>query len=149
MVEQHTSRRQMIEQERGRQAWIFIKEVQGQAYESKYRSLVRGFNAMVQINGLGQTLGFLLAKGKQDDTKEHYHLLSHLTTWMRNSKHFQATSPYITEEGHDGLLNWLLDETTSRADYRRATAECLAFANWLGRFAEAALKEAPGETDES
>src|SRR5579884_3772213 len=131
------SQRQFIEQERGREAWSNIQEIKGKKSESlekEYRSLARGLNAMIQINGLGQTLGFLKAKGKSDGNKAHYLLLKHLTEWMRGPKdekkelrHFSARNIAVMIEGDDGLLRWVIDEGTTSADYRRATTECLAF----------------------
>jgi CRISPR-associated protein Cmr5 len=96
---------------------------------------------MIQINGLGQTLGFLKAKGKSDEKKPHYLLLLHLTNWMQDSEHFKASNSTVMKRGYDGLLHWVVDSDTSSDDYRRATTECLAFGVWLRRFAEAELKE--------
>jgi len=144
--EEHSvSQRQAIEQERGRQAWKNVREIKDEHkdIESEYRSLARGLNAMIQINGLGQTLGFFKAKGKGESNKAHYLLLKHLTEWMRDSKHFKTTNSQVMNSGDDGLLKWITDEATSSADYRRATNECLAFGTWLRRFAEAELE---GET---
>src|SRR5437588_9415969 len=150
MSEQETKlRRQNIEQERGRQAWKNIGDIKKKnipALEKEYRSLARGLNAMIQINGLGQTLGFLKAKGKNDPNKAHFLLLSHLTDWMRGPNHFSAENIAVMNDGQDGLLKWVVDSGTISTDYRRATAECLAFGNWLSRFAEAELEEPkPGE----
>ncbi len=144
-TEQQVGRRQRqnSEQERGRQAWANIGEIkkqQNDTLEKEYRSLARGLNAMIQINGLGQTLGFLKAKGKQDTKKAHYLILKHLTEWMLDTRHFKAANNEVMKNGHDGLLLWLTDEATSSADYRRATTECLAFGIWLRRFAEAELQ---------
>ncbi len=144
---QQQTRRQNIEQKRGQQAWKNIKAIKRESENNKelgqdYRSLARGLNAMIQINGLGQTLGFLKAKskGKNGDKKAHYFLLEHLTEWMRN--HFNVDNSSIMKNGYDGLLEWVIDEQTSSADYRRATTECMAFGMWLRRFAEGEL-EAP------
>ena len=103
---------------------------------------------MIQINGLGQTLGFLNAKGKQDKQKAHFHLLTHLTDWMR--KHFKASNIQVMYEGNDGFLKWVTHKDTNSSDYRRATTECLAFGVWLSRFAEAELKDpnTPEPTDQ-
>ncbi len=141
------SRRQNSEQERGRQAWAAIREVKDRdqskekSLEKEYRSLARGFNALIQSNGLGQALGFLKAKGKNDSNKAHYLLLKHLTEWMHEPRHFAAANSSVMDSGYDGLLRWVTDEGTSSADYRRATTECLAFGVWLRRFAEGELKE--------
>ena len=154
-TEQQIERRQRqnSEQERGRQAWKNIHEIKSadnsneKNLEKEYRSLARGLNAMIQINGLGQTLGFFKAKGKQDAKKAHYLLLKHLTEWMRDPHHFKAVNIEVMKNGHDGLLQWVTDEATSSADYRRATTECLAFGTWLRRFAEAELKEPDSGAD--
>src|SRR5947209_4214306 len=101
--------RQNSEQERGRQAWDDIREIKqlkNEALEKEYRSLARGLNAMIQINGLGQTLGFFKAKGKQDEKKAHYWLLKHLTQWMQDTLHFKAQNSQVMKSGHDGLLRW-------------------------------------------
>ena len=137
-------RQQTIEQERGRIAWAKVQEVgnrKDKKLEQEYRSLARGLNSMIQINGLGQTLGFLKAKGKNDEKKPHYMLLMHLTDWMQDVNHFKAPNREIIGRGYDGLLRWVTDADTTSADYRRATTECLAFGAWLRRFAEAELQE--------
>jgi CRISPR-associated protein Cmr5 len=143
---QHIPRRQNSEQERARQAWAAIREVQDKdrskerILEKEYRSLARRLNALLQSNGLGQTLGFLKARGRRDNA--HYLLLRHLTTWMQEPRHFAASNSAVMLGGDDGLLRWIVDEETSSSDYRRATTECLAFCNWLRRFAEGELAEA-------
>jgi CRISPR-associated protein Cmr5 len=139
------TRRQNTEQKRGQQAWKNIKAIKGMGKTARdYRPLARGLNSMIQINGLGQTLGFLYAKSKDDkgrpDTqKAHYQLLAHLSSWMR--EHFSAPNADKIDDEYYGLLSWVLDKDTTSSDYRRATTECLAFGNWLGRFAEAELAE--------
>ncbi len=151
-MQEKLSRRQNSEQKRGAQAWENIKEIKDKdknnekKLEKEYRSIARGLNAMIQINGLGPTLGFLKAKGKNSENSAHYLLLSHLTGWMRDGGHFGVQNEGAMGTHYDGLLQWLLDSGTSSDDYRRATTECLAFGGWLRRFAEAELKEPdPGE----
>ena len=136
------SRRQNIEQQRGKQAWDDIFEIKklGEKDQKEYRSLARGLNAMIQINGLGQTLGFLKAKGG-GKKNAHFYLLGHLTHWMRWNFDTSNTQPNpAIPENNDGLLDWIL-RSASSSDYRRATTECLAYGTWLRRFAEAELKE--------
>ncbi len=139
--------RQNIEQKRGRQAWKNIQEIKDKrdvSLEKEYHSRARGLNTMIQINGLGQTLGFLKAKGKNDPNKAHYLLLKHLTEWTRKPCHFTASNQEMMKDRHDGFLQWITHPDTSSSDYRRATTECLAFGIWLRRFAEAELKEPEG-----
>src|SRR5712692_7548380 len=93
--EHQVSKRRNSEQKRGAQAWENIRAIKDldsknsdKKLEKEYRSLARGLNAMIQINGLGQTLGFLKAKGKDKDKQgnpvpnAHFYLLGHLTHWM-------------------------------------------------------------------
>src|SRR5437667_12336167 len=116
---QPVSQRQNSEQKRGMQAWENIQAIKGldgsqdKKLEKEYRSLARGLNAMIQINGLGQTLGFFKAKGKNDEKKPHYQLLLHLTNWMQNSDHFKASNNDVMQRGYDGMLRWITDPGTS------------------------------------
>ncbi len=157
MTQQGATRRQTLEQKRGKYAWDKIRQIQdfskarddNGTLESEYSSRARGLNAMIQQNGLGTTLGFLKAKGKLEKDKQDnplldkkgrlrynapYLLLQHLSEWMREQKFIPAANR------HDGLLLWITN-TANSDDYRRATTECLAFGLWLRRFAEAELKE--------
>ncbi len=141
--------RQTIEQERGREAWNDVREIKKLSSKERqeYRSRARSLNAMIQINGLGQTLGFFYAKSKNEKTglpdpkKAHYQILNHLTMWMKDNKHFSTANSDKIGSRYDGLLSWVLDEDTSSSDYRRATTECLAYGRWLARFAEGELAE--------
>jgi CRISPR-associated protein Cmr5 len=134
---QQQNRRRIIEQERGECAWHNVTEAKERLGEKQkeYRSLARGLNAMIQINGLGQTLAFLKAKGKGEQNGQaiqtpHGLLYQHLSIWV---------SKQMGNEGKS-LLEWIVGSETSREAYRRATVECLAFGTWLRRFAEAVLK---------
>jgi CRISPR-associated protein Cmr5 len=144
----HETRRQNLEQARGGQAWKNIKDIKKreQKLQQEYRSRARGLNAMIQINGLGQSLGFLKAKGKNDPNKADFLLLSHLTEWMCEPNHFSATNIAVMNDGPDGLLKWVVAPGTGSEEYRRATVECLAFGAWLSRFAEAELEESEEES---
>ena len=151
------TRRQNMEQKRGRQAWSYIEFIQlesqrrrSDTLQKEYRTRVSQLNTMIQINGLGQTLGFLKSKKEQRKSKSgkplppnaYDYLLYHLTQWMSSLFPLPdpgPTSPDAVPQGYDGLLRWIMHEARS-ADYRRVTTECLAFGIWLRRFAEAELK---------
>ena len=96
MTQQQETRRQNTEQERGGQAWKNVKAIQqkDKTLQKEYRSLARGINAMIQINGLGQPLGFPKAKGKGGTNKAHFLLLQHLSECMRNPNHWHSGSRY-------------------------------------------------------
>jgi CRISPR-associated protein Cmr5 len=134
---QQQNQRRTIEQHRGERAWRDVNEAKERLGEKQkeYRSLARGLNAMIQMNGLGQALAFLKAKGKGEQNNQatqtpHGLLFVHVSNWVGKQMGYQGTS----------LLEWIVAPTTSREAYRRATAESLAFGNWLRRFAEAELK---------
>ncbi len=121
-----------LEQERARQAWEYIQEVASKSkFKKEYGSLARKVPMLVLTNGLGQTLAFLKAKGKNDSSDEHTMLFQHLSRWV-----LSQVAPASTGTNCD-LLDWVLK--SGSADYRRATLEALAFLNWLKRFAEAEL----------
>jgi len=152
------TRRQTLEQKRGRQAWDYIEFIKSESQQRKnndtlqkeYRTRVSQLNTMIQINGLGQTLGFLKSKKEQPKEKAkklplpnaYDYLLYHLTHWTSGLFPLQdpgTASPDVLPERYDNLLRWIMYEATGD-DYRRATTECLAFGTWLRRFAEAELK---------
>jgi len=113
---------QTTEQRRAAQAWNNIQDVDKTNYKKDYGSLVRGFAAMIQQDGLGSALAFLQAKGKE----HHLMLDKHLSAWVL--KEMGAPT-------NGALLQWLLNQDS--ATYRRAATETLAYLGWLKRFAEA------------
>lgn len=128
--------RQTTEQERAKSAWGCVEGVANKSYRKEYGSQARGLPAMIQTNGLGQTLAFLKAKGKNEDNA-YKALYGHLSRWgfMRLTGNNTARQiPNSTRTTSD-LLEWLINSDS--ATYRRATTEALAYALWLRRFAEA------------
>jgi CRISPR-associated protein Cmr5 len=100
-------------------------------WKKGYSSLARKVPMLVLTNGLGQTLAFLKAKGKNDPADEHTVLFRHLSEWVLSQVNHSTT-------GTNGdLLQWVLSNDS--AAYRRVTTEALAFLTWLRRFAEAEL----------
>jgi CRISPR-associated protein Cmr5 len=122
-----------LDRNRAQQAWAFIIGVKGAEYEGKYGSLVRNLPTMIQVNGLAQTLAFLKAKGKEHDPKsrkEHFvQAFYQLSNWVCS----------CLSSGEKDLLQRIIT-TENTQQYRQATAESLAFLQWLKRFAEAELK---------
>jgi CRISPR-associated protein Cmr5 len=128
----HQSTRKTIEQVRAYQAWEKILDVGNNHPASKndYGTLVRGLAAMIQVNGLAATMAFLSAKSKGSDAqdskaKAHQLVYEHLSARNKDYLH--------TQQGD--ILDFIRDCSTD--DYRRATAEMIAYANWLKRYAEA------------
>ena len=170
-MQQQLGQRQTLEQIRGQEAWHYVNQIKDESkdngqLEKDYRSRVRSLNSMIQINGLGSTLGFLKAKSKQEKNEPpnaSHLLLNHLTEWMSKQNFIPSNEtfnedaddiednvdevrdvpkkedPEMNFEAYDGILTWLICKAT-RDEYRRATIECLAFGLWLRRFAEAELQ---------
>jgi CRISPR-associated protein Cmr5 len=121
------SRQRSLEQERAAQAWECVTQV-NRKYRKEYSSLAKGAPADIQSNGLGQMLAFWQAK----KASEHDALYQHVSAWVT-----KRIAPGVD------LLEWIIKKA-STADYRRATAEAMAFLAWIKRFAEAELEVADG-----
>lgn len=124
------NRRRNTEQRRGQRAWENVQTAHDELHEKQkeYRSWARSLNAMIQINGLGQTLAFFKAKGRSNQA--HRLLFEQLSKWV---------SVEIIHEERSDLLAWVVSQASGE-QYRQATAECMAFGLWLRRFAEAELE---------
>lgn len=125
---------QTIEQERARNAWGHVEAAEqaasGEVF-SKYSQLLQGLPVAIHTAGLGQTVAFYRAKGKE----EHKLALAHLAGWLlRNDVQNPA------ERTDSALMKAI--QGGSSDDYRRLTAETHAYLAWLKRFAAA---KAPGE----
>lgn len=114
------SRQRSLDQKRAAMAWERVRAVTQARKE--YLSLVRGAPADVQANGLGQTLAFWKAKRKP----EYDAAYDAVAGWLQAQ----------LQLGPKDVLEWITREATS-SQYRRATAEAMAFLVWLKRFAEA------------
>ncbi|MFQ3534777.1 MAG: type III-B CRISPR module-associated protein Cmr5 [Aggregatilineales bacterium] len=133
---QTQSAQQTLQQRRAKHAWGKIEEVAkgSDNTKKKYGSLVRGLPQLIQTDGLGQMLAFLLAKSGGDSQSEHGLAYAHIADWIKTE--FKLSD--------NKLMEWLLQQPTS--EYRRTTAEVLAYINWLKRFAEAkGWKDAEGK----
>jgi len=132
------SRQRTLEQERASIAWSFIQDIKKlpKDVQEKYSALARKAPADIQSNGFGQTIAFWNAKGKESaerasaENTAHQQLLTHVKKWLndKNSMHLSR----------ENLVEWVSKEAQVE-DYRRATAEAIAFLVWVKRFAEAEL----------
>lgn len=130
--------RRTIEQDRARLAWSDIETVPGDQ-EKKYGTLARKLPAMIQMNGLGSTLAFLLAKGKGKTTDGHMIIYKHIST--------RVLSHLEENENHTELIDLVRKADTG--SYRRATAEAIEYGIWLKRYVEAKdWGSAEGDTDQ-
>lgn len=120
------SSQQTLQQKRAASAWKQVEETDKRDYKNKYGSLVRSLPAMIQTDGLGQMLAFLLAKAKGSHNSEYYAAYEHLSAWLGAGEQFGF--------GKDAFT-WLLNQDSDT--YRQAAAEAQAYLGWLKRFVEA------------
>lgn len=123
------TQQQTLQQKRAAHAWDCIEKVPT-GIQKKYGSLVRGLPALVQSDGLGQMLAFLKAvdgRSKNKGNTPEIESYRHISAW--------ASHKDSALDAQGDLLEWLLKQSTT--EYRRATAETLAYLSWLKRFAEA------------
>jgi CRISPR-associated protein Cmr5 len=124
---QQTTRRLSLQQRRAASAYAQVNTIAKDRNGKEYGSLVRGLPAMIQTDGLAQTLAFLLAKAGNDVTKPHHRAYDHLKAWLSQPDQFNF--------GNRDLLQWLL--TQDSATYRMVATETLAYLGWMKRFVEA------------
>ncbi len=108
---------------RAQAAWKATQEIA--ATDKEYGSLAREMPTLIQVNGLAQTLAFLKAKNKP----HHQKIFQHLSDWVCQQLRL----------GQGNLLEHILGMDSQL--YRRATAESLAFLQWLKRFAESKIEK--------
>ena len=100
---------------------------------SDYKSYVKKVPVLIQTNGLGNTLAYMVSKGKAYDL-----IYEHLTNWLRKEECGCMALP-----GDTKLLEFVVSQPS--IVYRQITTECLALLNWLRRLAEGMVK---GDDDE-
>jgi CRISPR type III-B/RAMP module-associated protein Cmr5 len=122
-----SSRRQTLEQERAAAAWTDIESVKGDSEQKKYGTLARKLPAMIQMNGLGTVLAFLLAKGKNKENDGHMLIFNHLSKWI--------LSRMKTSDKPKDLM--ALVRNAEMDLYRQITTEAIEYGIWLKRYVEA------------
>ncbi len=134
-----------LEQERAKYAWECIQEVKNNSKDElkgKYKSYVRDASALIQINGLGNTLAFYKSKigpkkeSLSPDKGAYSMLYKHINEWIKKKR----------KEIND-VLEWIISENTSSMDVFNVTMEILSFLGWLKRFAEAELSEGENKNE--
>ena len=156
MPQVQNSRRLTIEQKRAAKAWAHVHAVPEEK-GGNYRSLVRKAAAMIKINGLGQTLAFLLDKAKKtaeeirkadkEKLDENGLLYKQLEEWLVEDdrdanllisdgeiRSLKAEIPWPNKDKRSLIERILSNDSTT---YWRASEEALAYLGWLKRFAEA------------
>lgn len=118
--------------ENGRAEFAY-KCVEAIKTSSDYKSYVKKVPVLIQTNGLGNTLAYMVSKGKAYDL-----IYQHLTTWLSKEECGCMALPDQTD-----LLKFVVSQPSTV--YRQVTTECLALLNWLRRLAEGMIE---GDEDE-
>jgi CRISPR-associated protein Cmr5 len=122
---------------RAQAAWTWVGEAE--ALGDRYGTLAAKLPSLLQVSGLGQTLAFLYARGydrgKPDERKPHGLLVKQLGGYVQD---------YCKRPKGDPMETLL---SLTPTEYRAATKELMAIAEWLKRFAEGRLGK--DETKES
>jgi len=100
-------------------AFPLVKKMQKHDVEAKYRTLALNFPTMIMQSGLAQSIGFLMAKDKE----EHRSLLQHVQTILKRPKL------------HDDIL------ASDIGQYQILTRQTLDATAWLKRYTQALLKK--------
>lgn len=127
------ARGQDLGRARAKVAWGWVSEVEKRfnagGPKKRYGTLASKLPTLLQVSGLGQTLAFLFSKGDGGKADKPEGLLfSQLADHLRDR---------LRKETKADFMQIVLDLTP--AEYRTATREALAVAEWLKRFAEGRL----------
>lgn len=152
---------QILSQVRARAAWDMVTSAKEDMQKkfSEYTSLVKKFPAMLNNNGLGQSLAFIYSRSKkQKGRTADGKLYVHLSQWLLRSdiNKIEPVSacyspPY--EESYQGngdaLIKAVMDG--SMDIYLQATTETMVFVEYLRRFADSLTEKnsSEGESDAS
>jgi len=120
----------LIQQSRAKHALQFVRETGGGSDPKRFAALAKKLPVMVQQNGLGQALLFVLANGK-DSGK---HIYSLIDEWLKERELVDRESNALD------YLIWQAD----REGYLAAQEETIALAVWLKKFTEAFVDSGEG-----
>ena len=106
----------------------FVKKAEKEPQKQReYRSYLKKMPAMVQVNGLGETLAFYYAKGGV-----YREIYEQIAEWI------QKKMPFLIDEDNQGEKKDFIEILVNMESpkYRLVTMEVLALLNWMHRFAE-------------
>lgn len=105
-------------------AFSKVEAQKGKATEKGYRTIALNFPVMILQSGLTQSIGFLLAKGKE----EHQAYLTDLAA-------------IVGETNSRGYHTTIINSTLM--DYQQHTRRALEAAAWLKRYTQSLLESDP------
>jgi CRISPR-associated protein Cmr5 len=133
-----------LEQERSNYAFKCISEIKGKPFEKDASSLISKLGTLILTNGLGNTLAFLFAKGKD----HHLEVIAIISNWLLRQESqkepgFKRDNVKVRIE--EIMKRLVLDASVEQ--YMYYTEETLRLVNWLRRFSDAML-ESGGENEQ-
>jgi CRISPR-associated protein Cmr5 len=119
-----------IAQKRSLFALTELNKVPSESRE-KFKKLSAGLPAMILQNGLGQTLAFLLAKGK-GEAGEHTSAFNIIAGWLKDQN-------IIGDARSSAVVKELSSITQGK--YLKGQEEALSVLEWVKRYANAGIFE--------
>jgi CRISPR-associated protein Cmr5 len=138
---------QTLEQKRSKYAFDEISKVKGKSFEKDFSSLISRLATLILTNGLGNTLAFLFAKGKN----HHLQAIYILANWLINRSSIgkqdlkDLKENNVKEKQGEILKKLVLD--VSVEEYIFYTEESLRLLNWLRRYSDAMLTKGDSNED--
>jgi CRISPR-associated protein Cmr5 len=140
-----------LEQERSNYAFKCIseiKELKDISFEKNVSSLISKLGTLILTNGLGNTLAFLFAKGRDQQKKgkgaHHREVIAIISNWLLKQGEKYYTRDNIEDRIEEIMGNLVLYASVEQ--YMYYTEETLRLVNWLRRFSDAML-ESGGENE--
>lgn len=133
---------------RARRAWGWVDEAEqgkGKPFKDRYGTLARKLPSLLQVSGLGQTLAFLFSRGAAKKDNADWLLFVQLAEHLRErfpgpkAKENVNKAKENVDKVMENVAFMRLVMEYSPTDYRSATREAAAVAEWLKRFAEGRL----------
>ena len=130
-----------LEQERSNYAFECVSKIKGKPFEKDASSLISKFGTLILTNGLGNTLAFLFAKGKD----HHLEVIVIISNWLFRQEEPGFKRDNVKVRIEEIMKKLVLDATVEQ--YMYYTEETLRLVNWLRRFSDAML-ESGGENEQ-
>jgi len=136
-----------LEQERSNYAFKCVSEIKGvskikgKPFEKEASSLISKLGTLILTNGLGNTLAFLFAKGKD----HHLEVIVIISNWLLRQEEPGFKRDNVKVRIEEIMKKLVLDATVEQ--YMYYTEETLRLVNWLRRFSDAML-ESGGENEQ-
>jgi CRISPR-associated protein, Cmr5 family len=132
-----------LEQERSNYAFECVSKIKGKPFEKDASSLISKLGTLILTNGLGNTLAFLFAKGKD----HHLEVIAIISNWLFEQE--CQKEPRFKRDNVKGEIEEIMGKLVLNAsveEYMYYTEETLRLVNWLRRFSDAML-ESGGENE--